>query len=260
LSRRLLPALILALTACVNDPVTPHLEEYNLSAFTARGAPFLHLLVGNGNDSDSLHVYIEGDGKPWQTPRTISLDPTPGKAVMLDLMVLDTSAAIYLGRPCYFNLGDAACSPIWWTDKRYSEQVVTSMARALDDVVVGHDDLVLIGYSGGGALAMLLAAKRNDVRAVVTLAANLDTRAWALHHGYTPLHGSLNPADLPALPQEIGQFHFAGSEDTVVTVDMIAGALHNQPDATLEILEGADHSCCWVKWWPGILATIDESK
>ena len=49
------------------------------------------------------------------------------------------------------------------------------MATALETWLKkkGYSELVLIGYSGGGALAMLL-AERIRVRAVITVAANLD--------------------------------------------------------------------------------------
>ncbi len=60
---------------------------------------------------------------------------------------------------------------------------------------------------------MLLAAQRRDVDAVITVAANLDHRAWTAHHGDTPLHCSLNAADFARRLQSVPQVHYAGEKD-----------------------------------------------
>ena len=91
---------------------------------------------------------------------------------------------------------------------------------------------------------------------VVTLAGNLDTRAWADAHDYTPLYGSLNPALEPPLAQEIDQLHLIGERDTVITVPMLKGALRGQPDPQIRALPGVDHNCCWPELWPDILSEI----
>ncbi|CAL1241117.1 protein of unknown function [Candidatus Methylocalor cossyra] len=43
----------------------------------------------------TLHVYLEGDGRPWQTRWHIAEDPTPREPVMLRLMARDHQAALY---------------------------------------------------------------------------------------------------------------------------------------------------------------------
>ena len=70
----------------------------------------------------------------------------------------------------------------------------------------------MIGYSGGGTLAQLVAEKFTQTRAVVTLAGNLDLAAWVQLHDYTPLGGSLNPAERPPLPGHILQIHYVGKQ------------------------------------------------
>ncbi len=60
---------------------------------------------------------------------------------------------------------------------------------------------------------MLVAARMEQVRQVVTIAANLDIDAWAEHSGYSRLRGSLNPATQPPLPTHIQQIHLAGGRD-----------------------------------------------
>ena len=109
---------------------------------------------------------------------------------------------------------------------------------------------------------MLLAAQRNDVEAVITLAGNIDIVRWTHLHNYSPMVGSLNPSDYP-LPKAIRQFHFVGSEDSNTPADLIEAGLQTQPREgiyrhTVQVIKGVDHLCCWAQHWPRLLATIDE--
>jgi len=49
----------------------------------------------------------------------------------------------------------------------------------------------LIGYSGGGATAALIAARRDDISRLITVAGNLDHDKWTQLHTITPLTHSL---------------------------------------------------------------------
>ena len=101
---------------------------------------------------------------------------------MLELMSLDHAPSLYLGRPCYFGMArQPPCEPQYWTTLRFSESVVASMAAALKAAVgsMVEQGFVLIGHSGGGTLAMLLAQRLDRVQSVVTIAGNLDIEAWA---------------------------------------------------------------------------------
>src|SRR6185437_2332145 len=105
---------------------------------------------------------------------------------------------LYLGRPCYLGLASSPeCRPADWTFERYSARVVASLAAATNRFREreGRPDVVLVGHSGGGTLAVLMAPQVQGLRAVVTIGANLDVAAWTLWHGYLPLNGSLDPAD-----------------------------------------------------------------
>ncbi len=55
--------------------------------------------------------------------------------------------------------------------------------------------LTVVGYSGGGAIAALLAAERDDIDRLVTVADNLDYRAWTSKNRMKPLKGSLSPVE-----------------------------------------------------------------
>jgi pimeloyl-ACP methyl ester carboxylesterase len=114
--------------------------------------------------------------------------------------------------------------------------------------------ITLIGYSGGGVLALLIASRLDAVDQVITVAANLDVEAWAAHHAYSPLAGSLNPAVLAPLPARVHQLHLAGARDRQVPPATVASFLARNPAASFRIIEGFDHRCCWIEQWPEILA------
>ena len=130
------------------------------------------------------------------------------------------------------------------------------MNTALDQQLNDGQQLVLIGHSGGGTLAMLMAESRDDVAAIVTLAGNLDVSAWSEHHQYSPLLGSLNPADSLPLAKHIKQSHYLGTEDKTITKAMIEPVIARQLHAQFIEVKGINHNCCWVNNWPEILATF----
>jgi pimeloyl-ACP methyl ester carboxylesterase len=119
---------------------------------------------------------------------------------------------------------------------------------------------VLIGYSGGGALAMLVAERVANVSAVVTIAGNLDTEAWTRLHAYSPLSGSLNPARRAPLPSRIAQLHLTGGKDKNVPVALIEPVVRRQPHAELRVYDDADHGCCWAREWPRVLEDIARQR
>jgi pimeloyl-ACP methyl ester carboxylesterase len=207
--------------------------------------------------TDVLHVYLGGDGSPWIRGRWISHDPTPRRPVTLELMALDPSPAVYVGRPCYHGAqgrDPAACDPQLWTSHRYSDEVVASLHSAIDYAIDLYDarGIVLIGYSGGGVLALSLAQERADVLALLTIAANLHVRAWTAYHGYLPLQGR-NPAQGPALPGDVYQLHLTGGRDQAVPPRLTHLGLERQPGVEIEMLAGFDHRCCWTSIWESVL-------
>jgi len=209
------------------------------------------------NGGRVLHVYLDGDGTPWEYGRPAA-DPTPRDPLVLRLMSLDRAPSVYLGRPCYHGLAAAPrCAPALWTDARYSEVVVGSLAAAALRLLsmTGRSEIVWLGYSGGGTLAMLLAERLPETTGVITVAANLDVEGWADLHGRSRLAGSLSPARRPPLPSRIRQRHYAGGRDQVVPPSIIAGG--GILPETLTVIPEYDHVCCWVELWPRVL---DEAK
>jgi len=146
-----------------------------------------------------LTVYIEGDGRAYATRQLASPDPTPNRPLGLRLALSDYAPNIlYLGRPCQYS-GQAdklPCHPRYWTTHRLSPVIISALSQAIDRIKgeISAPTVGIIGYSGGGAAASLITARRRDVRSLITIAANLDTDMWTKSLGVSPLKGSLNPA------------------------------------------------------------------
>jgi pimeloyl-ACP methyl ester carboxylesterase len=228
------------------------------------GEGFTHVLFKNypSQQGTELHVYLGGDGTPWVNGKFIALDPTPRNPVGLRLMALDENPSVYLGRPCYHGrYNTPACSPLLWTYQRYSNAVVESMASVINQLLQGGDyeHLVLVGFSGGGGLAMLLAPKIPQTRQLVTLSANLDIQAWTKLHDYDELKGSINPAAQPPLHEAIQQYHLAGGKDQNIPPWMIQAAVEKQSNGQFIIFDEFGHGCCWEKIWKSMLQCLTVS-
>jgi hypothetical protein len=204
--------------------------------------------------AETLTVYLEGDGAAWPGRWQPPLDPTPDRALVLDMAVQDASSQVaYLARPCQYldALALAACPVELWTRRRYSDPAVAAMDAALAALkrASGASRLQLVGYSGGGVMALALAARRADVTRVVTVAAPLRVGAWVAHHGLTPLEG-VDPDALVSAP--VPAVHFVGERDEVVPVDIVA-PYARRTGAKLVVVPGFDHHCCWSRDWPRLL-------
>ncbi|MBN2751842.1 MAG: alpha/beta hydrolase, partial [Rhodospirillaceae bacterium] len=99
-----------------------------------------------------------------------------------------------------------------------AEEVVASMNEALSQVMVRLPGrgVRLVGYSGGGAVAALLAERRTDVLSLRTVAGNLDIEAVNRHHRVSAMPDSLNPIDVAPRLASLPQIHFVGGKDRVV--------------------------------------------
>ena len=212
---------------------------------------------GLRTSSGPVHVYLEGDGRAWRARRP-PRDPTPVDPMGLRLAAQDPAPAVlWVGRPCMYLPAQAAarCGPEWWTSHRYSAEVVDAI-NAVISRAVGKRKVMLIGHSGGGALATLVAARRDDVTALLTVCAPLDLSYWTEQGAMTPLHGSLNPVDVAHLLAALPQRHLAGSADRVVPPEVVRRFVRALPPSTtaqLEVKTGYTHQCCWAKDWPQLI-------
>ncbi len=204
-----------------------------------------------------LTIYLEGDGMAYLAPRKVSGDPTPDDPVALRLALAHGGGPVaYLARPCQYVLSHS-CAPAWWTTHRYAAEVVAGLNLAVDDMKrrAGAAAVILVGYSGGGALAVLLASRRTDVAGIVTIAANLDLATWTQLQGLGRLSGSLDPADVAEAIAETPQVHFVGDRDGVVpgkVAESYVSRSGNRGRPSLIRIAGFGHVCCWADEWKNL--------
>ncbi|MDR1656786.1 MAG: alpha/beta hydrolase [Deltaproteobacteria bacterium] len=219
--------------------------------------PFRLAALLKGQSGTDLVVYIEGDGRAVIRGRP-SNDPTPSMAQSLELALLDPSPLVlYLARVGQFMPAySGARYQAFWTNNRLAPEVVESANYAIDEVKrqTGAVRVHLVGFSGGGGLAVLLAAKRDDVGSLVTLAGLLDIDWWVNSNGWLPLTGSLNPASVVSRLVDIPQIHFYGFKDQVIAPAMSQRFADSAPFQNLSRIGlDLDHYSGWTSQWPILL-------
>jgi pimeloyl-ACP methyl ester carboxylesterase len=170
------------------------------------------------------------------------------------MTLADPSPAVaYLARPCQYlpPAQRAQCDPQLWMRARFDDEAIAALNAAVDRIKQDYRaaGVNLVGYSGGGAMAALLAARRSDVNCLVTIAAPLDTRAWTDSLGVSPLDRSLNPADYADRLRKVRQTHFRGMRDKVVAPATIGRYLERVTDAAVIDKAAFGHDCCWAEEW-----------
>lgn len=202
-------------------------------------------------------IYIEGDGAAWITRTQPPRDPTPANPIALHLATLDPADNVaWVARPCQYTpmSGNTACGLMDWTSGRFSEKAV----GAIDGVVsaikqsAGAARIHLVGYSGGGGIAVLLAARRTDVASIRTVGANLDHKAFTSLHHVSPMSDSLNPADVAERVQMVPQLHLIGEDDEVVPEQIAKSYLGHMRDVRctqLSVVSGVTHNEGWGFFW-----------
>lgn len=196
-----------------------------------------------------LWVMIEGDGRAWLSMREPSQDPTPVDAVGWRLAQnIARKNVLYLARPCQFLsvIELQACSADDWTSARFAEKWIGRLNSAIDEArrTTHADRIAIAGYSGGGVMAALIAARRNDVALLITVAAPLDHAAWTAYHQVSPLTGSLDVLSVREKLVHLPQLHVSGADDKIVPTLLLQDFLRAYPNdapAELVTLPGVDH-------------------
>ncbi len=208
-----------------------------------------------------LTLYIEGDGHAWLTRSRLSEDPTPANLITLTLASMDQSSNVaYLARPGQYwdYTKGPICSSEYWSNKRFSESVIASMNEAVDQLKKRAEagQIHLVGYSGGAAIAVLVAARRRDIASLRTIAGNLDHEAVTRFQAVSPLTGSLNPIDYAGQIASIPQVHYIGGKDSVIpeSVSQNYAKKANNPSCIKIInVPQASQISGWIDFWPAFL-------
>ncbi|MCX5681377.1 MAG: alpha/beta hydrolase [Candidatus Omnitrophica bacterium] len=261
--------IIACIVGCVTMPV--FMDRSSVAENIASKAGFTkeYIKVGDftlatyqrfNRHSDSVSIYIEGDGRAWETKHKLSDDPTPSNPVALRLAAVDSSDNVaYVARPGQYPVsGFPECDSKYWSGSRFAPEVVESIDKVIDILKekLGVKYVELVGYSGGGAIAVLVAARRNDIVALRTVAGNLDPRALSEYHRVSQIEGSMNPMDVAQKVAHIPQRHFVGSNDQIVP-PFIARSFINKMgyknNERTAVVQGATHQSGWSEHWPELL-------
>ena len=255
-------ALLFVACTLKTTPHTPHgqtLESLGFRAIPVHPTLKAYLRERPSKDpatlASTMTIYIEGDGAGWFFRTIPPRNPTPHQSLVAAMAAEDQNQLVmYLARPCQFIAVQTIkeCDESMWTDGRFSTQVIQLSNQAIDRALRNLPTvrLNLVGHSGGGTLATLIAAQRSDVNCLVTMASPLDITAWARALSIAPLTRSQNPAKPNANLQQIRQTHFLGENDRIATKESI-GEYRNFPrDTEFMTISGFDHQRYWVDQWP----------
>jgi len=208
--------------------------------------------------NNQITIYIEGDGLSWITKNILSKNPTPSNPIALKLMMQDNSKCkIYLSRPCqYTNI--EKCENKFWNEARFSNDVIKAYIEILDSIKRDYKNssFKLIGYSGGGAIATILSAKREDITFLITVAGNLDIEKWINTHNISKLNESLNPADFTKNLENLHQIHLIADDDKNISIDIFLSfknRFENSKNVKHKIFNDFTHSKGWVENWNNII-------
>jgi hypothetical protein len=238
-----------------------------------QAGPWWLTMAEKGGKNDVAHIYIEGDGHAYITMSVPSGNPTPDKPVGLYLAEADKpdASVVYLARPCqYVGLKGQPCSAETWTSGRFDERVMDGYVMAvsrllsgapvaqnssyarMNDAQVSAKRAVLIGYSGGAAIALEVAKRLPQVVGVITVAGNIDPAATNTWHGASAMPTAISPYKYPQRLAQIPVLHIVGSKDEVIPPALtrqVMDAAGGLACTKMEIVDGLTHNGHWEKVW-----------
>lgn len=166
---------------------------------------------------NTITIVIEGDGYSWVNRHTVSDDPTPKDPVGLKIASSIEEPAVYLARPCQY-VSDPMCNQSVWSSHRFSSSVIQSYMDAFNQLKVEYNnsDFHVVAYSGGAFIALVLAAQRDDISKVSTVAGVLDPNAWTDFHDISALSHNYVVDDLMEHSGHVDFNHMCGGKDDIV--------------------------------------------
>ena len=181
-----------------------------------------------------VRIYIEGDGYAFDHHGQPTDNPTPRGTFFREIAFHDPNPnVVYLARPCQY-VTDGLCTPKDWTTGRFSQNIVTATARAIQKIAPTQK-IILIGYSGGALLSGLVINQNPQLPVIkwVTIAGLLNHTLWTQELNLPPLTSSVDLKQVPTVAQR----HFIGDKDSVIPCQLTQKLVNGSdlvvvPDAT----------------------------
>ena len=248
------------LAACTTTPQLPNYRYIEEKPLPDYENPTLNISMATWTKESldynhKLRIYIDGDALddnnrkpviPYPITEIAQNDPYPFSLV--------------LGRPCYYTSDDICSKKEIWQDGRFLPEIIAQMSIVVERWIKRYhpSEIEFVGYDGGAAMALLLAARvKNTPASVVTFGGIFDTDRQAALKGKDLHPGSLNPANEPYKLVDIPQIHYVGGQDTVATKrlaeEFIAG-IESPKSIQLRVVPQATHT----NWKNYILKLINQ--
>jgi hypothetical protein len=244
-------------------------EPARLKIKTYKAGQFIvHSRERYDNLGTELNVYLEGDGLAWVSRTEPSRDPTPDNPIALRLAAIDSAPnVIWIARPCQYTkaVENPSCKQFYWTNGRFAPEIVSTINQVITEAkkTASAKKINLNGYSGGGGLALLIAARRDDIVSIRTVAGNIDHEAFTSFHRVTPMSQSINPSSVAKYINTIPQWHFYGEDDKVVP-KLIGESYARKAGLSscikIQVISGVSHDKGWEQLWPRLLHETNEGK
>lgn len=215
--------------------------------------------ASSNRNTQLLSIYIEGDGLAWISRYNISSNPTPINPVALKLAIIDKErfdhSIAYIGRPCQYisQYSNNKCNSKFWSSHRFSQDVVANFNKVIDILKIDAraEKIQLIGFSGGAAISSILAATRNDIHSLVTVAGNLDHVSINKFNKVSQLIHSLNAIDYSSKLKDIAQHHIIGNDDDLIPESVVNNFIEKQQGHCSKkiVAQRVSHAYGWERFW-----------
>ena len=233
-------------------------ELYGFEKVLVKGGDFWITTYQKITNKHKPYVfYIEGDGAAFNGKYKVSRNPTPRRQMFIKLAAMDDRPnVVYIGRPCQYTPMELnpRCNMQYWTNKRMSDDSVQAINEVINKVNNSHK-FSLVGFSGGGGIAVLVAAKNYMTKDIITISANLDHTAFTTHHGVTPMVGSLNPIEYAKQVSQIPQLHISGGKDKIIPPFIADRFVQKAASSCVKqkIFEDISHQHGWHRVWEYVI-------
>ena len=247
--KKFLLLLCVELMACTSIEVPPEFAYREISTSTFKIATWQKVQ----NRNAPFKFYIEGDGYAFRANGNVSSNPTPRSVLMRKLAFADShSNVIYMARPCQF-VKDDKCEPKYWSNARFSKETVQAQYEATRQIA-GAQPLILVGFSGGAQIAGLMAVQYKDLQIakLVTIAGNLDVKAWTDYHHLPELNLSDDLRNYRVQYAKFKQKHYIGTKDDNIVPAITENFVADK--TTLIFIRGANHNKGWENAYEQIRA------